>query len=78
MLDDLKEWSSIFDEAPARSRQLALAFEVMADSLEVHFFDAGSVSTCDPADGFHVSAAAHSALGVALAREVLAIGWAAG
>jgi lysophospholipase L1-like esterase len=77
MLDDLKEWSSIFDEAPARSHQLALAFEVMADSLEVHFFDAGGVCSCDPADGFHLSAEAHLALGVSLAREVMAIGWSA-
>ena len=75
MQDDLKEWRQIFDGAPAQSRELALAFEVIADSLEVHFFDAGSVCTCDPKDGFHMSAEAHAALGTALAREVEGIGW---
>lgn len=76
MLDDLKEWSSIFDGAQAKSKELALAFEVMADSLEVHFFDAGSVCACDPADGFHLCAQANEALGVALAEEIQSIGWA--
>lgn len=33
------------------------------------------IRRCDPADGFHPSAAAHAALGSALAREVQAIGW---
>ena len=76
MLDELHEWSSIFDGAPAKSRQLALEFEIMADSLEVHFFDAASVCECDPADGFHLSADANVALGNALADEIRSIGWA--
>ena len=76
MLDELHEWSAIFDGAPAKSRELALAFEVMADSLEVHFFDAATVCQCDPADGFHLSAAANVSLGTALADEIRAIGWA--
>jgi len=75
MLDDLKEWGSIFAGAPEKSRDLALAFEVMADSLEVHFFDAGSVCNCDPADGFHFGAKANANLGAALAEEIRAIGW---
>jgi lysophospholipase L1-like esterase len=76
MLDDIKEWEPIFSGAPEKSRRLALAFEIIADSLEVHFFDAGSVAACDPLDGFHIGADAHHALGVALAREVESIGWA--
>ncbi|CDX33691.1 conserved hypothetical protein [Mesorhizobium sp. ORS 3359] len=76
MLDDIKEWRSIFAGAPAKSRQLALEFEIIADSLEVHFFDAGSVVSCDPLDGFHINGQAHASLGRALAREVEAIGWA--
>ena len=76
MLDDIKEWESIFAGAQEKSRRLALEFEIIADSLEVHFFDAGSVVACSPADGFHIDAAAHSALGVALAQEIEAIGWA--
>lgn len=75
MLDDIKEWEQIFKGAPPKSRELALQFEIMADSLEVHFFDAGSVVGCDPLDGFHINQHAHEGLGVALAREVEAIGW---
>jgi lysophospholipase L1-like esterase len=75
MLDDIHEWASIFAGAQKKSHELALQFEIMADSLEVHFFDAGSVITSDPADGFHLSLLAHQRLGEALAREVMAVGW---
>ncbi|HWK68006.1 MAG TPA: SGNH/GDSL hydrolase family protein [Rhizobiaceae bacterium] len=75
MLDDIKEWQPIFAGAPEKSRRLALEFEIIADSLEVHFFDAGSVVSCDPLDGFHINGEAHAILGAALAREVEAIGW---
>lgn len=75
MLDDIKEWEQIFKNAQPKSRELALQFEIIADSLEVHFFDAGSVVQCDPSDGFHINGEAHEKLGVALAREVEAIGW---
>jgi lysophospholipase L1-like esterase len=75
MLQDLKEWESIFSGAQEKSRKLALEFEIMADSLEVHFFDAGTVCQCSPADGFHIDEEAHRRLGEALAQEVLAIGW---
>ena len=75
MLDDIKEWRGIFAGGPEKSRQLAMEFEIIADSLEVHFFDAGSVASCDPIDGFHINREAHAALGLALAREVEAIGW---
>jgi lysophospholipase L1-like esterase len=75
ILDDIKEWEQIFKNAPPKSRELALEFEIIADSLEVHFFDAGAVVACDPLDGFHINQTAHERLGVALAREVEAIGW---
>ena len=75
MRDDIKEWESIFSGAQQKSHRLALEFEILADSLEVHFFDAGSVIQCDPLDGFHINAEAHAALGVALASEVVTIGW---
>lgn len=75
MLDDLKEWEGIFKNAQQKSRELALQFEIIADSLEVHFCDAGTIVECDPLDGFHINREAHEALGVALAREVEAIGW---
>lgn len=75
MLDDVKEWEAIFSGAQQKSRQLALAFEVMADSLEAHFFDAGTACKCSPADGFHIDEEEHHLLGEALAQEVQAIGW---
>lgn len=75
MLDDIHEWASIFAGAQAKSHELALQFEIMADSLGVHFFDAGSVIASDPADGFHLSKQAHHDLGHALAGEVVSIGW---
>ncbi|WP_372572593.1 SGNH/GDSL hydrolase family protein [Ruegeria jejuensis] len=75
MLDDIKEWEGIFAGAQPKSHQLAHEFEVIADSLEVHYFDAGKTVQADPADGFHLSAAAHKSLGLALAREVQIIGW---
>ena len=75
MLDDIKEWEQIFKHAQRKSHELALQFEIIADSLEVHFFDAGSVASCDPLDGFHINQEAHEALGVALAGEVESIGW---
>tara|TARA_R110002110_G_scaffold326259_5_gene538110 strand:+ start:4587 stop:5138 length:552 start_codon:yes stop_codon:yes gene_type:complete len=78
MHDDLKEWGPIFNGAPEKSRALGLEFEIMANSLEVHFFDAGSVCNCDPADGFHLNADANKALGRAIAQEIEAIGWAGG
>lgn len=73
--DDIKQWEQIFKNAQPKSHELALQFEIVADSLEVHFFDAGSVVTCDPRDGFHINHEAHEGLGVALAREIEAIGW---
>lgn len=75
MLDDIGEWQGIFAYAQPKSHQLAHDFEVVADSLEVHFFDAGAVITSDPADGFHLSKDAHETLGKCLAQEIEAIGW---
>lgn len=75
MLDNIKEWETVFKGGQAKSHELALEFEKIADSLEVHFFDAGSVIHCHPADGFHIDDNAHNILGKALAAEVEAIGW---
>ncbi|SEM05084.1 Lysophospholipase L1 [Variovorax sp. YR750] len=75
MLADLREWNSVFAGAPEKSLHLALEFEMIADSLECHFFDAGSVAQCHEDDGFHLGAEAQHALGLALAQEVEAIGW---
>jgi lysophospholipase L1-like esterase len=77
MQPDLKEWRGVFLGGPEKSRELALEFEYLADSLEVHFFDAGSVVSSSLEDGFHLDADAHRTLGKALAQEVKAIGWSA-
>jgi lysophospholipase L1-like esterase len=71
----LKDWQKIFLNAHEKSRQLALEFEILADSLEVHFFDAASVCACDPKDGFHINGVGHEAIGVALAEKILSMGW---
>lgn len=75
MLDDIGEWSGIFEGAQTKSHEIAHAFEVISDSLEVHFFDAAKVISSDPADGFHMSKQAHEDLGKAIALEIEAIGW---
>jgi lysophospholipase L1-like esterase len=75
MLQDLKEWGPVFAGASEKSHRLALEFERIADSLECHFFDAGSVARSHEDDGVHLAADAHLALGQALAQEVEAIGW---
>ncbi len=75
MLSDLREWNSVFAGAPEKSHQLAIEFEMIADSLECHFFDAGTVAQCHEDDGFHLGVDAQRALGLALAQEVEAIGW---
>lgn len=75
MLQDLKEWGPVFAGASEKSHCLALEFERIADSLECHFFDAGSVARSHEDDGVHLGADAHLALGQALAQEVEAIGW---
>lgn len=76
MLDDIGEWEGIFSGAQPKSHQLAHEFELVADSLGVHFFDAGTIIQSDPADGFHIGKSAHATLGEALAQEVQNIGWA--
>jgi len=75
MQEDIKEWAAIFEGAQEKSHQLGLQLEIIADSLEVHFFDAGTIIESDPADGFHLSASAHETLGKSIAQEVRSIGW---
>ncbi|QQM30572.1 SGNH/GDSL hydrolase family protein [Martelella lutilitoris] len=72
---ELKEWSGVFMGAQEKSRALAAEYERIAEAQEVHFFDAGLVVSSSDADGFHLDAAAHAALGKAIAEEIEAIGW---
>lgn len=75
ILEDLKGWDSMLEGGRAKSLRLADEYARMADAMEVHFFDAGSVVVSSEADGFHLDADAHGALGRALAEAVEAIGW---
>lgn len=75
LLEDLHDWQPVFAGGFEKSRELALEFEYVADTLGVHFFDAGKVAASSSADGFHLDAEGHRSLGAALAAEVQAIGW---
>ncbi|UJQ95481.1 SGNH/GDSL hydrolase family protein [Mariluticola halotolerans] len=75
ILEDLHGWESVFEGGRAKSMQLASEFARIADALEVHFFDAGSVVESSTADGFHLDAEGHRRLGIAMTEAVEAIGW---
>lgn len=75
VLADLRGWEPVFENAYAKSRALAPAYEAIADAVEVHFFDAGSVAECSPVDGFHLGLDGHAKLGRAMAEQVQMIGW---
>jgi lysophospholipase L1-like esterase len=59
-----------FGEAVDESRRLAPMYRVVAEESGVAFFDAGSVASVSTDDGVHLDAAAHAALGGALATAV--------
>lgn len=75
ILDDLRGWESVFEGGHAKSLRLADEYARIADMVEVHFFDAGSVVQSSPVDGFHLDAAGHRRLGEAMAEAIEAIGW---
>lgn len=62
--------AGIFAGGAARSRALAGQFATVAARLGVPFLDAGAVVAADPLDGVHLDAAAHAALGAAVAAAV--------
>lgn len=75
ILDDLRGWESVFEGGHAKSLRLADEYARIADMVEVHFFDAGSVVQSSPVDGFHLDVAGHRRLGEAMAEAIEAIGW---
>lgn len=75
ILEDLRGWESVFDGGREKSLLLAGEYASIADALEVHFFDAGSVVTSSDIDGFHLDAEGHGRFGIAMAEAVEAIGW---
>lgn len=59
-----------FGSSRAGSERLAGLYRLVATAAGIDFFDAGSVASVSPADGVHLDAAAHAALGAALAGVV--------
>jgi len=63
-----------FGEARAKSERFAAQYRTVAEHKGVAFLDAGPVAAVDLADGVHLTAAGHAALGRAIAgavREIL-------
>jgi len=56
--------------AVERSRALAGFYRAAAENLGCAFLDAATVATVSPADGVHLDARAHEALGKAIAEKV--------
>lgn len=75
ILKDLRGWEPVFENAYQKSHELGGAYEQVADAMEVHYFDAGSVARSAEVDGFHLDLEGHAALGKALAEQVRMIGW---
>jgi lysophospholipase L1-like esterase len=75
ILEDLRGWDSVFEGGRAKSLRLATEYERIAEQLEVHFFDAGSVVESSTVDGFHLNREGHAKLGEAIAEAIDAIGW---
>jgi lysophospholipase L1-like esterase len=65
------EWfNDLWGHAIAESQLFARHYARVAQEMDVHFFDAGSVATADPADGGHLDAANTKAIGTALVPVV--------
>ena len=75
ILEDLHGWESVFEGGRDKSLLLAREYARIADALEVHYFDAGSVVESSPIDGFHLDVDGHNRLGHAMAEAIEAIGW---
>jgi lysophospholipase L1-like esterase len=62
--------AEVFEGAAAKSRRLAGYYAAVADRWGAAFFDAGGVIAPSALDGVHFDAAAHAALGRAVAQAV--------
>jgi lysophospholipase L1-like esterase len=73
-LGEVTQHAELWGFGAAREESLRLAglYRLVAEDHGVGFFDAGSVATVSPLDGVHLDAAAHAALGTALAEAVRA------
>jgi lysophospholipase L1-like esterase len=62
--------AEVFAGGAAKSRAVAPALAQVAARLGVPFLDAGLHAATDPLDGVHLDAAAHAALGAAIAAAI--------
>lgn len=63
----------MFGGGIATSKKLGAAYQLVAETKGVDFFDAATVVTLVGGDGIHLSAENHGALGHALGQRVLAV-----
>lgn len=73
ILPDRRVGRKSFTGAVAKSKKLTPALRTLAQELQVHFFDIGTVVVNDPADGIHLGESGHRALGDAMAQKLLAL-----
>jgi lysophospholipase L1-like esterase len=66
--------AEIFAGGPAKARRLAEAYAAVAARHGAAFLDAGQAIAVSPLDGVHFDAAAHAALGRAVAAAVREMG----
>jgi len=62
--------AEMFQGAEERGRSVARWSAAFAAEVGAGFLDAGAIVAVDPLDGVHLSAAAHAALGAAVAQQV--------
>jgi lysophospholipase L1-like esterase len=66
-------FTTLFAGADRKSRELPQRLKEITQRSGAHFFDAGSVIRSSPVDGIHFDAAAHVALGHAIAEAIKAM-----
>lgn len=76
ILIDLKGWESVFDGGREKSHQLAGEYARIAEVMDLHFVDAGSIVNSSDVDGFHLDRPAHAKLGTAIADVIETVDWA--
>jgi lysophospholipase L1-like esterase len=63
----------MFLEAKEKSAGLDAAFSRVAEQLGCAYLNAGTIAASHPADGLHLSADSHQALGQAIAAKIRSI-----
>jgi lysophospholipase L1-like esterase len=66
-------FAEMFQGGAAKSQRLAAALAELAERRGLPFVDAGAVAEADPTDGIHLDAAAHAAIGRAVAAGLAAM-----